>query len=308
MHMDFGVQVNVYRTDWQSISQYVTTLDSANWDSVWFADHFIPPGADHAGEALTAFEGLSGIATVAGMTKKLRLGNLVLGNTYRNPAHVSKIAATIDTMSEGRFTLAIGAGWYKREHEAYGWQFPTMKERQDRFEEAVALIRLLIHSNEPVDFNGKYYQLDAAYLSPGSHDRPIPIMIGGTGEKRTLRTLARYGDIMNLDGWAGGGMALEYYLHKARVLEKHCEDARRDPHEIRRTLLMPCYVTENKNLIERATKNLGPGTVAGSKQYVIDRIGGFKDAGIAEIMFGGVTDGGLDRIQLLQEEVIPHFQ
>jgi alkanesulfonate monooxygenase SsuD/methylene tetrahydromethanopterin reductase-like flavin-dependent oxidoreductase (luciferase family) len=308
MNMDFGVQVNVYRTDWQSIRQYVTTLDSANWDSVWFADHFIPPGADHAGEALTAFEGLSGIATVAGMTKKLRLGNLVLGNTYRNPAHVSKIAATIDTMSEGRFTLAIGAGWYKREHEAYGWHFPTMKERQDRFEEAVALIRLLIHSNDPVDFNGKYYQLDAAYLSPGSHDRPIPIMIGGTGEKRTLRTLARYGDIMNLDGWAGGGMALEYYLHKARVLEKHCEDAGRNPDEIRRTLLMPCYITENKNLIERATKNLGPGTVAGSKQYVIDRIGGFQDAGIAEIMFGGVTDGGLDRIQLLQEEVIPQFQ
>ena len=306
--MDFGVQVNVYRTDWQSIRQYVTTLDSANWDSVWFADHFIPPGADHAGEALTAFEGLSGIATVAGMTKKLRLGNLVLGNTYRNPAHVSKIAATIDTMSEGRFTLAIGAGWYKREHEAYGWHFPTMKERQDRFEEAVALIRLLIHSNDPVDFNGKYYQLDAAYLSPGSHDRPIPIMIGGTGEKRTLRTLARYGDIMNLDGWAGGGMALEYYLHKARVLEKHCEDAGRNPDEIRRTLLMPCYITENKNLIERATKNLGLGTVAGSKQYVIDRIGGFQDAGIAEIMFGGVTDGGLDRIQLLQEEVIPQFQ
>ena len=308
MNMDFGVQVNVYRTDWQSIRQYVTTLDSANWDSVWFADHFIPPGADHAGEALTAFEGLSGIATVAGMTKKLRLGNLVLGNTYRNPAHVSKIAATIDTMSEGRFTLAIGAGWYKREHKAYGWHFPTMKERQDRFEEAVALIRLLIHSNDPVDFNGKYYQLDAAYLSPGSHDRPIPIMIGGTGEKRTLRTLARYGDIMNLDGWAGGGMALEYYLHKARVLEKHCEDAGRNPDEIRRTLLMPCYITENKNLIERATKNLGPGTVAGSKQYVIDRIGGFQDAGIAEIMFGGVTDGGLDRIQLLQEEVIPQFQ
>mgnify|MGYP001325136546 CR=1 FL=1 len=232
----------------------------------------------------------------------------MLGNTYRNPAHVSKIAATIDTMSEGRFTLAIGAGWYKREHEAYGWHFPTMKERQDRFEEAVALIRLLIHSNDPVDFNGKYYQLDAAYLSPGSHDRPIPIMIGGTGEKRTLRTLARYGDIMNLDGWAGGGMALEYYLHKARVLEKHCEDAGRNPDEIRRTLLMPCYITENKNLIERATKNLGPGTVAGSKQYVIDRIGGFQDAGIAEIMFGGVTDGGLDRIQLLQEEVIPQFQ
>lgn len=306
--MDFGVQVNVYRTDWPTIRTYIDALESANWDSLWFADHFIPPGADHPGEALTAFEGLSGIATAAGMTRKLRLGNLVLGNTYRNPAHVAKIAATIDTMSEGRFTLAIGAGWYKREHEAYGWEFPSMKERQDRFEEAVALIRQLIHSDEPVDFNGQYYRLDAAYLSPGSHDKPIPIMIGGTGEKRTLRTLARYGDVMNLDGWAGGGMALEYYQHKAHILEKHCDDAGRDPAEIRRTLLMPCYVTEDRNLIERAVKNLGPGTVAGSRQYVIDRIGEFSDAGIAEIMFGGVTDGGLDRVQLLQEDIIPNFQ
>lgn len=306
--MDFGVQVNVYRTDWPAIKRYVSTLEAGDWDSIWFADHFIPPGADLPAEALTAFEGLSGIATAAGMTNKLRLGNLVLGNTYRNPAHVAKIAGTIDTMSEGRFTLAIGAGWYKREHEAYGWAFPSMKERQDRFEEAVKLIRLLIHSSEPVDFNGQYYHLDAASLAPGSHGQPIPIMIGGTGEKRTLRTLARYGDVMNLDGWAGGGMALDFYQHKASVLERHCEDAGRDPAEIRRTLLMPCYITDNQDLIDRAVKNLGPGTVAGSTQYVIDRIGEFKEAGIAEIMFGGVTDGGIDRIQRLEQDVLPHFR
>ncbi|NKB97335.1 MAG: LLM class flavin-dependent oxidoreductase [Pseudomonadales bacterium] len=305
--MEFGVQVNVYRTDWPTIRQYVTALESCGWDSVWFADHFIPPGADRPGEALTAFEGLTAIATVAGMTERLRLGNLVLGNTYRNPAHVAKIAGTIDTMSGGRFTLAIGAGWYKREHEAYGWSFPSMKERQDRFEEAVQVLRLLIHSTEPVDFHGQYYDLDGASLSPGSHEKPIPIMIGGTGEKRTLRTLARYGDVMNLDGWAGGGMALEHYKHKAAVVDQHCEDAGRDPKEIRRTLLMPCYVTDNQDLIDRAVKNLGPGTVAGPKQYVIDRIGEFKEAGVAEIMFGGVTDGGLERIQLLQEEIISQY-
>ncbi len=306
--MKFGVQVNVYRTDWDSISRYVEALESGPWDSVWFADHFIPPGADRAGEAETAFEGLTAIAVAAGMTRRLQLGNLVLGNTYRNPAHVAKIAGTIDTASGGRFTLAIGAGWYEREHHAYGWTFPSMRERQDRFEEAVQLIRLLIHSNEPVDFEGTYYRLDQARLSPGSCSTPIPIMIGGTGEKRTLRTLARYGDVMNLDGWAGGGMALEHYLHKARVLEQHCEDAGRDPAEIRRTLLMPCYVTEDKALIERAVKNLGPGTVAGSTQYVIDRIGEFKEAGIAEIMLGGATTGGLKHITHFAEEIIPHFR
>ena len=115
--MDFGVQVNVYRTSWDEISASVKAMEKGNWDSVWFADHYIPPGANKEQESLTAFEGLIAIATVAGMTKKLRLGNLVLGNTYRNPAHVAKIAGTIDTMSQGRFTLAIGAGWYQREHE-----------------------------------------------------------------------------------------------------------------------------------------------------------------------------------------------
>ena len=133
--MDFGVQVNVYRTDWDSIRASAQALETGDWDSLWFADHYIPPGAGREQEARTAFEGLTALATVAGLTRKLRLGNLVLGNTYRNPAHVAKIAGPLDTLSEGRFTLSIGAGWYQREHEAYGWPFPPMKERQDRLED-----------------------------------------------------------------------------------------------------------------------------------------------------------------------------
>lgn len=306
--MQFGVQVNVYRTGWDAVRASVDAMEAGPWDSLWFADHFIPPGADQEQEALTAFEGLTGIAMAVGMTRKLRLGNLVLGNTYRNPAHVAKIAGTIDTMSGGRFTLAIGAGWYEREHAAYGWAFPSMKERQDRLEEACELIRLLIRNDHPVDYRGQYYQLDQARLSPGSHGEPIPIMVGGTGEKRTLRTLARYGDVMNLDGWAGGGMALEYYQHKAGVLERHCEDADRDPAEIRRTLLMPCYLTEDKALIERVVKSLGPGSVAGPRQYVIDRIGEFANAGIAEIIFGGIPSGDLDRLHQFEEEIVSVYQ
>ncbi len=306
--MDFGVQVNVYRTTWDDVRASVNAMEAGKWDSIWFADHYIPPGADLEGEAETAFEGLAAISFVGGMTKKLRLGNLVLGNTYRNPAHVAKIAGTIDTASQGRFTLAIGAAWYGREHQAYGWKFPSVKERQDRFEEAVELIRLLIHSTEPVNYKGKYYELDKAWLSPGSFDKPIPIMVGGTGPKRTLRTLARYGDIMNLDGWAGAGMALELYQQKAQILEKHCEDARRDPAEIRRTLLVPCYLTEDQGLIDRVIKNLGPGSVAGSKQYIVDRIGEFGDAGVAEVMFGGIRSGDVERLQQFEEEIVSAFR
>lgn len=306
--MEFGVQVNVYRTTWDEVKASTLAMDAGNWDSVWYADHFIPPGANREQEAMTAFEGLAVAATAAGMTSKLRIGNLVLGNTYRNPAHVAKIAGTIDTMSEGRFTLAIGAGWYTREHQAYGWEFPSMKDRQDRFEEACKLIRDLIHSQEPVTHQG-YYSVDDARLSPGNYDdsQPIPIMVGGTGPKRTLRTLARYGDVMNLDGWAGGGMSLRYYQHKASILDKHCEDCGRDPSEIRRTLLMPCYITEDKERIEQIVKGLGEGTVAGSKQYIIDRIGEFQDAGIAEVMFGGIPSGNVALLQQFEEDIISAF-
>lgn len=306
--MDFGVQVNVYRTSAAQVRASVEAMEAGSWDSVWFADHFIPPRATPEEEALTAFEGLSAIAVVAGMTKKLRLGNLVLGNTYRNPALVAKIAGTIDTLSEGRFTLALGAGWYQREHEAYGWTFPSMKERQDRFEEACQLIRLLIHARDPVSFNGTYYRIDQARLSPGSHDEPIPIMVGGTGPRRTLRTLARYGDVMNFDGWAGAGMELATYRYKAGILEQHCEDAGRDPAEIRRTLTMPCFLTENTSMIEGAVDRYGPGTVAGPRQYVIDRIGEFEDAGIAEIMFGALPSGNVELLQRFEEEILSAFK
>jgi alkanesulfonate monooxygenase SsuD/methylene tetrahydromethanopterin reductase-like flavin-dependent oxidoreductase (luciferase family) len=310
--MDFGVQVNVYRTEWSAVRASVEAMDAGDWDSVWFADHFIPPGGggDDAQEAMTAFEGLAAIAAVAGMTKKLRLGNLVLGNTYRNPAHTAKIAGTIDTLSGGRFTLGIGAGWYKREHEAYGWDFPSMQGRQDRFEESCALIRSLFHNQEPVDFKGKYYQLDHAQLSPGNYDnkKPIPIMVGGTGPKRTLRTLARHGDVMNLDGWAGAGMSLELYQHKAAILEQHCADCGRDPAEIRRTLTMPCYLTDDKALIENVVKRQGKGTVAGSKQYIIDRIGEFQNAGVHEIMFGGIPSGDVKRLKQFEEEIVSAFR
>ena len=191
-------------------------------------------------EPLEAHECWSIISATAGITRRLRMGHLVLGNTFRNPALVAKMAGTVDQISHGRLTLGIGASWFEREHEAYGWDFPSMRERSDRFEEACALIRALLTADGPVDYNGKYYQLNQAPLAPGSYQKPhLPILVGGTGEQRTLRTLAMYGDIFNLDGWARGPMTAEYFHHKLSVLERHCEKIGRDPNEIKRTLLMP---------------------------------------------------------------------
>ena len=305
--MKFGVQVNCYRTTWEAIKASIEAMEGTRWNSVWFADHFLPPGR-REDEHLAAYEGWTLIAVAAGMTRKLRLGHLVLGNTYRNPGLLAKMATTLDQASEGRFELALGAAWFKREHEAYGWTFPSMKERQDRFEEACELLRLLFTSDGPVNYQGRYYQLDQAPLSPGCHQKPhIPIMVGGTGERRTLRTLARHGDIFNMDGWAGQGMTLDVYRHKIGVLEKHCADAGRDPAEIKRTLLMPLQITEDKARIERFQKALGPGSMAGPKNEVIDRIGEFEREGVAEIMFGAVRTGDVEMYQRIEEEIVSAF-
>ena len=305
--MKFGVQVNCYRTDWEAIKASIEVMEGTRWNSLWFADHFLPPGR-REDEHLNAFEGYTLISVAAGMTQKLRLGHLVLGNTYRNPGLLAKMATTLDQASQGRFELALGAAWFKREHEAYGRTFPSMKERQDRFEEACQLLRLLFTTEGPVDFQGRYYQLDQAPLAPGCFQEPhIPIMVGGTGERRTLRTLARYGDIFNMDGWAGQGMSLDVYRHKIGVLERHCADAGRDPTEIKRTLLMPLQITDDKARIERFQKALGPGSMAGPKNEIVDRIGAFAQEGVAEIMFGAVPTGNVEMFQRVEEEIVAAF-
>lgn len=308
--MKFGAQVTCYRNTWDSICEVVNVLESGPWNSVWFADHYLPPPGRKEEEHLTAHEGFTVVAAVAGFTSKLRLGHLVLGNTYRNPALVAKMATTVDQISHGRFTLGIGAAWFKREHEAYGWQFPSMKERQDRFEEACGLIRDLFHSDNPITHRGQYYSLDDAPLSPASFQSPaIPILVGGTGEKRTLRTLAKYGDVMNLDGWAGGPMTAEYFRHKVGVLNAHCEIAGRDPGEIQHTVLMPTMVSDNKNKTEAFVqgRRLGPGTAAGPRNYVIDRIGEIIDAGAHEIMIGGIPTEDPEEYSRVAQEVLSNF-
>ena len=199
--MKFGAQINSFEADWEAISAYIAALEGGRWNSLWIADHFLPPIGDRD-EGKSCFEAFTLLSVAAGMTRRVELGTLVLGNTYRNPALVAKMAATLDQASRGRLVLGIGAAWFGREHTAYGWDFPSMRERSDRLEEACKLIRTLFTAPGPVDFQGRYYRLQQAPLVPGCCRKPhIPILVGGVGERRTLRTLARYGDVFNLNGW-----------------------------------------------------------------------------------------------------------
>ena len=313
--MKFGVSIASYSTTWDDIRASIETAEAGLWDSVWFPDHFVPPQGWKGAEHQPMYEAWTLIAAAAGMTEKLRLGHLVTGNTYRNPALVAKMATTIDQISHGRFTLGIGAAWFKREHEAYGWEYPSVRERQDRVEESCALIRKLFTADGPVDYNGRYYRLDQAPLSPGSYQEPhIPIMVGGLGERRTLRTVARYADVWNLDGSAvrskadrlHGGTSLDEYRHKLDVIDRHCEDVGRDPGEIKHSVFMPTKLSNDETEVNEFIQRAGPGTVAGTAGYIIDRIGEFVDAGVDEIMLAP-RPSDVEALQRLDDEVLAAF-
>ena len=300
----FGAQLVNENADWDEILAVIEVLESGRWSSVYAYDHFIPPwsATDEVNdfELFDTLEGWSLLAAIAAVTKKLKLGILVSGNTYRNPALVAKMAATIDVVAKGRVILGLGAGWNIREHEAYGWVFPSMRERSDRLEEACELISLLFNQNERVDFNGRYYSLNQAAFAPRSgSDSTIPIMIGGTGEKRTLRTLAMYGDIMNVI--AGP----ERIRHLSQVLTRHCDAIGRDAAEIKRTVHVPMMIVRDESKA-RKMRDGKEWSMIGSPQYVIDRIGDFLEVGITEFI-PQIKPQRPELYQRLDEEVFSAF-
>jgi F420-dependent oxidoreductase-like protein len=198
--------------------------DMEIFESGWVFDHFYPIFSDPTGPCL---EGWSTLTALAQATKRLRLGNLVSGIHYRHPAVLANMVSTVDIISNGRLELGIGAGWNEEESGAYGIELGTPRERSDRFEEACEVLVGLL-TQETTTFHGRYYQLTDARNEPKGPQRPHPpICIGGSGEKRTLRTVAKYAQHWNFVG----GTPAEF-AHKRDVLRAHCAELGRDPDEI----------------------------------------------------------------------------
>jgi F420-dependent oxidoreductase-like protein len=194
------------------------------FESGWLFDHFYPIAGDPAGPCL---EGWSTLTALAQATRRLRLGTLVTGIHYRHPAVLANMAATIDIISGGRLELGIGAGWNQEESGAYGIALGTPRERSDRFEEATQVLIGLL-SQESTDFSGQYFQLSGARNEPKGPQRPHPpIVIGGNGERRTLRTAAKYAQHWNFVGGSAADFA-----RKRDVLHEHCRAIGRDPAQI----------------------------------------------------------------------------
>ncbi len=299
----FGSQFYNQQTSWEEIKSVLAVMEAGRWTSVYTYDHFVPPWTRTVDVAesdlLPTLEGWSLLAGMAAVTSRLELGVLVSGNTYRNPALTAKMAATIDEISGGRCILGIGAGWNIREHDAYGWQYPSMGERQDRLEEACELIHALFTAERFVDFNGKHYQLKQAPFAPKGVKRKIPVMVGGTGPKRTLRTLAKYGDIMNA---ICGPEDLKRHWS---IVEQHCEAVGRPPSEIKRSVHVPMRIVRDEKDAERIRRG-NDWTMIGPPQYVIDRCGAFIDAGVDEFCLQSIRQKP-EIYQELNEDIFSAF-
>ncbi|MGD0945265.1 MAG: LLM class F420-dependent oxidoreductase [Acidimicrobiales bacterium] len=223
--MRFAFKTAPQNTTWDDMLAVWRAADDIElFESGWLFDHFYPIFSDPIGPCL---EGWVTLTALAQATRRLRLGTLVTGIHHRHPAVLAKMAATLDVISGGRLELGIGAGWNEEESGAYGIAVGTLKECSDRFEEACEVIVGLL-SNETTSFQGAYYELTDARCNPKPVQRPHPpICIGGSGEKRTLRTAARFAQHWN---FVGG--PVEEFAHKREVLFQHCAEVGRDPAEI----------------------------------------------------------------------------
>jgi len=225
----FGIKTAPQNTTYAGMLRVWQEADTVPiMEHAWLFDHFMPLGADPTGPCL---EGWTLLAALAAQTKRLRVGIMVTGNTYRHPAVLANMGATVDIISGGRLDFGIGAGWNELEHSAYGIPLYAPGERIRRMGEACEVIKRMWTETAP-DFDGQYYQLRGARCEPKPIQKPYPpFVIGGGGEQLTLRMVAKYADIWN---FVGG--STESFRHKNEVLKDHCAAIGRDPAAIERSV------------------------------------------------------------------------
>jgi F420-dependent oxidoreductase-like protein len=264
--------------------------EALGFDSVWLYDHLQPV----SGAVDTTFECWTSLAAIARETERVRLGQLVTCNSYRNPALLAKMAATLDAASGGRVFLGLGAGWDQREYEAYGFPlpYPSTPERLHRLDEAARVITTMLR--EPLSsVDGRWYSVRQAVNVPGSR---MPLMIGGSGEKVTLRIVAEHADACNLTDHTDP----EFYLHKLRVLRTHCEAVGRDYDSILRTASFSVHVGESSHWDPAST-------AVGTPRRLVEIFSALVAAGIGYFIlyFHAPTD--FEQMRLFAREVLPHL-
>ena len=257
--------------------------EATGWDGLWYADHFMPNAPDTSAPWPEAWTTLTGVGA---LVPRLRLGTLVTGNTYRHPAVLAKMAATLDHMTGGRVVLGLGSGWQENEHQQYGIPFYTVRERLERLDEACAVIKALFTESK-ANFEGRFYQLTDASLEPKPVQQPLPLLIGGGGEKRTLRITARHADAWNVWG------DVEILRHKMEILDGHCADVGRDPKAIRRTAVALLFMSDDEKYLEQMRKaDIAMPTVIGTPEEVRETLDAYASIGVDEFIVPDFNLGG----------------
>ena len=295
----------------ERVATIATTAESSGFDSVWVMDHlFQIPVVGRLEEPM--FESYTLLAGLAARTRQARLGTMVTGVTYRNPALLAKEVTALDVISGGRAALGIGAAWYEEEHEGLGFAFPPLGERFARLEEALIICRLMFTEDAP-SFEGQYYRIHDAVNRP----RPVqaggpPILIGGSGERRTLRLVAERGDACNLFGDA------DTVRHKLDVLRRHCDEVDRDYDTITKTRLGTLLMAETTQEAERKVRELGAArgvdealvramVMCGDTDTVVEQVGALFDAGLDGLIFNMPYSDDLDAVALAGKTLTDAF-
>jgi F420-dependent oxidoreductase-like protein len=310
--MRFGLQIPNFTTDetpgalFDGVAAMAGAAEETGYDSVWVMDHFyqLPPMGGPSQPMLDAYTLLGALAM---RTSKVRLGTMVTGVTYRNPAHLAKIVTTLDVLSAGRAILGIGAAWYDVEHEGLGFDFPPAGARLDRLEEALQICRAMFTEDAP-SFDGKYYRIHEARNIP----RPVqaggpPILIGGGGERRTLRLVARYADMMNIFGDAAT------VAHKVDVLHRHCDELGRDPSDITVSRLSTLVLTASaeetastRDFLRQVTGEEPTTSDIGTPDELVARVEELAAAGVQYFIFNMPT-GSPDTVRQVGELLVDRF-
>jgi F420-dependent oxidoreductase-like protein len=256
VNLDFGLQIS--RFAWPGgpaetaarLKAIASAAEDAGFSSIWVMDHFLQiPQVGREWEDM--LDSYTTLGFLAGVTERVRLGTLVTGVTYRNVAHLAKIVATLDVLSGGRAWCGIGAAWFQREHDVYGWPFPSLKERYALLQVALELLPVMWGAGSPA-FEGRVVRVPETICYPRPVQEKVPIMVGGSGERTTLRLVARHADACNLFGDAAT------VHHKVEVLRGHCEAVGRDPSEILVSHLSTALTGATRADVDASIESLRP--------------------------------------------------
>lgn len=288
--------------DYLGLAALFRKCEEAGFDSAWIMDHFT------WGPNSAVFECWTTLSALSRETSKIHLGPFFLCNSYRNPALVAKMAATLDVISGGRLEVGIGAGWKEDEYIAYGYPFGSAAERIGRIDEAASIIKLM-WSRKPATFQGKYYRVQNAVCQP----QPLqpggpPLWIGGGGEQLTLRVTAKHADACN---YSGTSLSLQTFQKKTEILERHCQSVGRNPDEITKSVTFELILGKDDNAARRNERRAPPSEApkerfVGTPSKCISLLQQFIDAGASYLMFH--IEDLLPSLDLFQKEVLPSFQ